>query len=138
MRKKIGIIGGGQLGRMFIQAAIDYDMEIHIIDPDASAPCREIAASFVVGSRNDFDAVYNFGKSMDVVTIEIENVNADALAKLEQEGIKVFPQPSVIKIIQDKRLQKQFYKKNNIPTSDFILIDKKADIQNHLDFLPAF
>lgn len=135
--KTLGIIGGGQLGRMVIQSAINYNVDIHILDPDPNAPCKGIAQKFVQGKLTDFDAVYNFGKDCDVLTIEIEHVNTEALAQLEKEGKKVFPQPHIIKLIQDKREQKQFYLENDIPTAEFILTDNKAEVQAHVDFLPA-
>ena len=135
--KTLGIIGGGQLGRMVIQSAINYNVDIHILDPDPNAPCKGIAQKFVQGKLTDFDVAYNFGKDCDVITIEIEHVNTEALAQLEKEGKKVFPQPHIIKLIQDKREQKQFYLNNDIPTAAFILTDNKAEVQRHLDFLPA-
>ncbi len=135
--KTLGILGGGQLGRMVIQSAINYNVDIHILDPDPNAPCKDIARKFVQGKLSDFDAVYNFGKDCDVITIEIEHVNTEALAQLEKEGKKVFPQPHIIKLIQDKREQKQFYLNNGIPTAEFILTDNKAEVQSHVDFLPA-
>ncbi len=106
------------------------------IDPDAKAPCREISNWFYKGDLNDFDLVYDFGKKCDVVTIEIENVNVEALAKLEKEGIKVFPQPSALKTIQDKGLQKLFYKENNINTAEFFLIENKKEIILFMDLFP--
>jgi 5-(carboxyamino)imidazole ribonucleotide synthase len=133
----LGIIGGGQLGRMLIQSAINYNQDIHILDPDPSAPCKDIAQRFQVGSLKDFDTVYAFGQSCDVVTVEIEAVNTDALQKLEAEGKKVFPQPNILKLIQDKREQKQFYVANGIPTADFILTENKADVIAKKSFLPA-
>ncbi|MDJ1466724.1 5-(carboxyamino)imidazole ribonucleotide synthase [Xanthocytophaga flava] len=135
---KLGILGGGQLGRMLIQASIDLNTYIKIMDPDAEAPCKYLAHDFVQGSLMDFDAVYAFGKNVDVLTIEIEHVNVDALEKLEVEGVKVYPQPNVIRIIQDKRVQKQFYKDHGIPTPDFVLTDTVEDVAKHVDFLPAF
>ena len=133
---KIGILGGGQLGRMFIQEAIDFDVEVHILDSDENAPCRNIAKEFTLGSILDFDTVYNFGKDKDVITIEIENVNVDALEKLEQEGKKVYPQPHIIRLIKDKGLQKSFYSENKIPTAPFKLIAKNESLSDHQDFLP--
>ena len=135
---KLGILGGGQLGRMLIQSCVNFNVTTSVIDPDSQAPCSGFSNEFKKGSLQDYETVYNFGKSVDLLTIEIENVNVKALEKLEQEGVKVFPQSNVIKVIQDKRVQKQFYLDNNIPTADFVLIDSKDDIQNHLDFLPAF
>jgi 5-(carboxyamino)imidazole ribonucleotide synthase len=135
---KIGMLGGGQLGRMLIQAGIDLNLNFSVMDPDAEAPCAQWVQDFVRGNLTDFESVYNFGKGKDLITIEIENVNVDALKKLESEGVKVYPQPDVIRIIQDKRVQKQFYKEHNIPTSDFVLIDSRSELENHTDFLPAF
>ena len=135
---KLGVLGGGQLGRMLIQAAIDFKLYISVLDPDSEAPCAQLANEFVTGSLSDFDTVYNFGKDKDLITIEIENVNIEALERLEREGKKVYPQPAVIKVIQDKRKQKEFYKKKSIPTSEFILIDKPEDLHTNSSFLPAF
>jgi 5-(carboxyamino)imidazole ribonucleotide synthase len=134
---KIGMLGGGQLGRMLLQAAVDYNLEIHVLDPDADAPCKNWGASFTKGMLTDFDTVYQFGKEMDLITIEIENVNVEALKKLQKEGTKVFPQPEIIEMIQDKRLQKEFYLNHNIPTAAFVLTETKEDILKHLNLLPA-
>lgn len=133
----LGVLGGGQLGRMLIQSAINYNQDIHILDPDPNAPCRDIAQRFQVGSLKDFDTVYSFGKSCDVITVEIEAVNTDALQKLADEGKKVFPQAHILRLIQDKREQKQFYAQHGIPTADFILTESKADVLSKRDFLPA-
>ncbi len=133
---KLGILGGGQLGRMLIQESIDYDIHIEILDPDKNAPCKDICAKFVNGNLQDFDTVYKFGKGMDVVTIEIEHVNVAALHKLKAEGVIVYPQPEVLEIIQDKGLQKQFFAENNIETAPFVLINDKSEINLHLDKMP--
>jgi len=135
---RIGILGGGQLGLMLLQPAIDWNLDCTVLDPAADAPCSKINTKFQQGSLQDFDAVYQFGKNLDVLTIEIEKVNIEALEALEKEGVKVYPQPSVIRIIQDKRIQKQFYKDNDLPTADFILTENREDVRNHADFLPAF
>ena len=135
---KLGVLGGGQLGRMLIQVATDLNIDIYCLDPDASAPCANLAKGFEVGSLVDFDTVYQWGRNKDLITIEIEEVNVEALDKLQSEGIKVFPQPEVIRIIQDKRVQKQFYKDKKIPTADFILTDSIQEIKNNSAFLPAF
>lgn len=127
---KIGLLGGGQLGRMTLQEAYNLNLHICVLDPSAEAPCKDLAHEFVQGDFKDFDTVYEFGKDKDVITIEFEDVNADALAKLEEEGKKVFPQASVLKLIQDKGLQKQFYEKHQIPTSPYHLINGKADLEN--------
>jgi 5-(carboxyamino)imidazole ribonucleotide synthase len=126
--QRLGILGGGQLGRMFIQDAIAFDVAVHSLDPDKNAPCKEIANEFTVGSLTDYDTVMNFGADKDVLTIEIENVNIDALKELEKQGKKVFPQPNVIEIIQDKGLQKQFYADKNIPTAPFTLHQSKEEL----------
>jgi len=135
--KKVGVLGGGQLGLMLLQAAIDWNLNVKIIDA-ADAPCAPIAPEFVTGSLQDYEAVYQFGQDVDVVTIEIEKVNVDALEALEREGKKVFPQPHLIRLIQDKRTQKQFYREHGLPTADFILTDNRSDVANYVDFLPAF
>ena len=135
---RLGILGGGQLGRMLIQSAIDFNLHVKVMDGDADAPCRALAHEFTVGKLTDFDAVYAFGKTVDVLTIEIEHVNVDALEKLEAEGVKVYPQPRVIRTIQDKRVQKRFYETHHIPTSPFVLVDNAEQIRQHAAFLPAF
>ncbi len=134
----IGILGGGQLGRMLIQAGMNFNLRISVLDPDKNAPCKSIADEFKVGSLTDFKTVYDFGKKTDVLTIEIEHVNTDALEKLANEGVKVFPQPQVIKIIQDKGLQKLFYQKNKIPTSEFRLVDSKDELLHTEGLIPYF
>jgi len=135
---KLGILGGGQLGRMLIQACTNFNIHTTVMDRDAGAPCAEVASAFQSGDITDFDTVYQFGKSMDMLTIEIENVNVEALARLEAEGVTVYPQPAIINIIKDKRTQKQFYRDNGIPTADFVLVDDAEAIAQHVDFLPAF
>ena len=119
---KLGILGGGQLGRMFIQEAINFDVDVHIMENDADAPCAKIATSFTKGDITNYDDVMQFGHDKDVLTVEIENVNIQALYDLESAGVKVYPQPSVLEIIKDKGTQKQFYIENDIPTSAFELI----------------
>ncbi len=125
----IGILGGGQLGRMWIQNALNYNVTCHVIDPDPNAPCKNICDHFSVGDITDYDTVYAFGKQVDLLTIEIEKVNVEALEQLEKEGIKVFPQPSIIKMIRDKGVQKEWMKAHGIPTSDFKLIDNKQSLE---------
>ncbi|MGI9526757.1 MAG: 5-(carboxyamino)imidazole ribonucleotide synthase [Weeksellaceae bacterium] len=121
---KIGILGGGQLGRMFIQNALNYPVEIHVLDPNPQAPCSQIAHHFVVGDFNDKDAVLAFAKNVDIIGIEIEHVNLEALKHLKAEGKTVIPDPEVLEIIQDKGLQKEFYLNHNIPTAP---LKKKSD-----------
>ena len=133
---KVGILGGGQLGRMFIQEALNLDVHVHILDPDTNAPCAKISHNFTLGDLKDFDTVYAFGKDKDVVTIEIEHVNVDALEKLAEEGVAVYPQPHLIRLIQDKGLQKDFYKQNNIPTAPYRITASGEALENHADYLP--
>ncbi len=133
----LGVVGGGQLGRMLIQAAIDLNIDVHVLDPDANAPCRDIATQFTQGSLTDANTVYEFAQSCDVITIEIENVSTEALQKLREEGKKVYPEPNVISLIQDKRKQKQFYQQHGIPTAPFVLTEQQSDLEKHQDMLPA-
>ena len=134
---KIGVLGGGQLGRMMIQAGINYNLGISILDPDPNAPCVHLAENFEVGSLTEEAPVYEWGKQFDLITIEIENVSVAALKRLEREGVTVYPQPRVIELIQDKRKQKTFYKFNNIPTADFILTENAEGVKNNSHLLPA-
>lgn len=116
---KLGILGGGQLGKMMLYETRKWDVFTKVLDASADAPSRMSCNKFVQGSLLDFDTVYNFGKDVDILTIEIENVNLDALEKLEDEGVKVYPQPKALRIIQNKAKQKLFYVDNNIPTAGF-------------------
>jgi len=126
---KLGILGGGQLGKMLLYETRKWDIKTKIIDASNEAPCKISCNEFVLGSLLDFDTVYNFGKDVAVLTIEIENVNTDALEKLEKEGVKVYPQPSALRIIQNKATQKLFYTDNNIPTSPFTRFAYTAEIE---------
>lgn len=115
----LGILGGGQLGKMLLQVTSRLSIKTKVLDPSNDSPCKEICSEFTKGQLMDFDAVYNFGKNCDLVTYEIEHINVDALEKLEKEGVKVFPNSSTLRIIQDKSIQKQFFIDNNIPTAKF-------------------
>ncbi|MPT33329.1 MAG: 5-(carboxyamino)imidazole ribonucleotide synthase [Chryseobacterium sp.] len=123
---KIGILGGGQLGRMFIQEALKYDDEFYVLDPNPESSCASIS-HFTRGNFNDYDDVLEFGKDKDVVTIEIEHVNVDALEELENQGVRVVPSSKIIKIIQQKILQKKFYEENRIPSPEFEIMDGSED-----------
>ena len=127
---KIGVLGGGQLGRMLIQEATNLNLHIHILDPDKNAPCSSIAQSFTCAPLTDYDAVIEFGKDKSLITVEIENVNIEALETLEKSGIPVYPQPRVLRIIKDKGTQKEFYKDHHIPTSSFTLYENKEALIN--------
>jgi 5-(carboxyamino)imidazole ribonucleotide synthase len=130
---KLGILGGGQLGRMLIQSGIDFNFNFLVLDPDENAPCRNIS-EFHHGKLTDYETVLKFGEQCDILTIEIENVNTQALKELVKRGKKVFPQPEVIELIQDKRVQKTFYKENNIPTASFVLTENREDVIKHAKF----
>ena len=134
---KLGILGGGQLGRMLIQSAINFNVDCYVLDPDANAPCKDLSTVFSVGKLTDYDEVYAFGKDKDVLTIEIENVNTEAMQRLADEGVEVYPQPHIIQLIQDKGLQKQFYRDHHIPTADFHLLNSASDLAGHADFFPC-
>ncbi len=115
----LGVLGGGQLGRMLLAETHKFDVRTAILDNDKNAPCSEICNRFEVGNLLDYDAIYNFGKTVDLLTIEIENVNIDALEQLEKEGLPIFPKPQNLKIIQSKARQKHFYIDHQIPTAPF-------------------
>jgi len=134
----IGILGGGQLGRMLIQSALDFNLAVSILDPDPAAPCSAIAHRFVNGDFKDFQTVLDFGRKCELVTIEIENVNTEALEQLVKEGIQVWPQPEIIRLIQDKRQQKQFYADHDLPTAPFVLVENAQQAKEHQDMVPAF
>ena len=134
---KVGILGGGQLGRMLLQEAANYQVETHVLENDEACPAAHLCRYFVKGNIRDFDAVYNFGKTLDAITIEIENVNIDALEKLESEGVKVYPKPSVLRIIKNKILQKQYYAQLQVPTPAFVVLRSKSEIKDHTHLLPA-
>ncbi len=118
---KLGILGGGQLGKMLALAAGNWDLPIWSMDTSSSFPAAPFSTKFIEGDFKNYDDVYNFGKQVDILTIEIEHVNTDALLQLEKEGVKVHPSPTKLNIIKDKGLQKQFYVEQNLPTSEFTL-----------------
>ena len=128
--KKLGILGGGQLGKMILYTTRKWDIYTFVMDPKADAPARLACDQFVVGDLMNFDSVVNFGSELDILTIEIENVNVKALYELEKKGVKVYPQPSVLEVIQNKSKQKNFYKKKNIPTSNFKTFSNIESLKN--------
>ena len=134
---KIGILGGGQLGRMLLQAAANYPVETYVMENDEHCPAAHLCHSFTKGDIKDYDAVYNFGKGLNAITIEIENVNVEALEKLEEEGVKIFPKPSVLKTIKNKTFQKMYYQQHEIPTAEFKLTGTLAEVYEAESFLPA-
>src|SRR5215467_1955115 len=134
---KVGILGGGQLGRMLLQAAANYVVETYVLENDENCPAAHLCHHFTKGDIKDFETVYNFGKQLDALTIEIESVNVEALEKLESEGLKIYPKPSAIRIIKNKISQKDFYKAGQIPTPEYIVTQNIADLKDHINFLPA-
>ena len=130
---KLGILGGGQLGKMLLSETRKFDIYTKVLDPSNEAPCKISANEFVQGDLMDYETVYNFGKDIDLLTVEIENINIDALKQLEQEGLKVYPQPDVLEIIRNKRRQKQFYATNNIPTSPFTVYNSVINLKEAIN-----
>ena len=127
---KLGILGGGQLGKMLLFDTRKFDIQTYVLDPSEEAPCKIACNKFFQGDLMDFETVYNFGKLVDILTFEIELVNLEALEKLENEGKKVFPSPKTLKLIQNKGIQKEFYAKHNIPTASFKKFQKLEDLQS--------
>lgn len=130
---KLGILGGGQLGKMMLYETRKWDVWTKVLDSSLEAPCKIACNEFVQGNLLDYDTVYNFGIDVDVLTIEIENVNLDALEALEEEGVKVFPQPKALRIIQNKAKQKLFYVDNSIPTADFQRFAYLSEIEDSIN-----
>jgi len=135
--KRIGILGGGQLGRMLLQAAANYPVETFILENDEHCPAAHLCHHFTKGDIKDFETVYHFGKGLDALTIEIESVNVEALEKLEAEGVQIFPKPSALRIIKNKIEQKRFYQQHQIPTSEFVITENKEELKALVSYLPA-
>ncbi|WP_420400721.1 5-(carboxyamino)imidazole ribonucleotide synthase [Flagellimonas sp.] len=127
---KLGILGGGQLGKMLLYETRKWDIQTKVMDPSPEAPCKIACNEFVLGDLLDFDKVYNFGRDVDLLTIEIENVNVEALEKLEEEGVKVYPQTKALRIIQNKATQKLFYTDHGIPTAPFVWFAYTSEIKD--------
>lgn len=125
---KLGIIAGGQLGKMLVLAASNWDVKTFVLDPEDQCPAASCCNLFVKGDQMDYDAVLQFGSMVDMITFEIENVNIEALKKLKSEGKKIYPDPDALAIIQDKGLQKEFYRHHKIPSSDFLLFKNKEEV----------
>jgi 5-(carboxyamino)imidazole ribonucleotide synthase len=130
---KLGIIAGGQLGKMLIQEASKWDIQTYVMDKDENCPARSLATHYIQGNHLDYDSVYQFGKMVDILTFEIESVNIQAIKQLKSEGHKIVPDPEILELIQDKGLQKEFYRKNGIPTSEFEFYDSKEAILNGVE-----
>ncbi len=134
---RAGILGGGQLGRMLLQAAANYPVDTYVMESDENCPAAHLCHHFSKGDIKNFEDVYAFGKTVDVLTIEIENVNLEALEKLEAEGLTIYPKPAALRIIKNKILQKEFYKNAEIPSAEFHVTQNKADMNMYHSFLPA-
>lgn len=134
---KVGILGGGQLGRMLLQQAANYPVETWVMENDTHCPSAHLCHHFIKGDIRDFDAVYAFGQLVDSLTIEIEHVNVEALEILEKEGKTIVPSPAALRTIKDKILQKQCYLQNQLPSPSFLITKNKLDTINLLSFLPA-
>ncbi len=135
--KKTGILGGGQLGRMLLQQAANYPIETYVMENDAHCPAAHLCHHFTKGDIKDYDDVLNFGRQVDVLTIEIENVNVDALFQLEKEGVQIIPRPAVLKTIKNKILQKQLYEAHQIPTPAFVITESRESLKQHDHIFPA-
>jgi 5-(carboxyamino)imidazole ribonucleotide synthase len=134
---KVGILGGGQLGRMLLQAAANYDLTTYVLEKDPNCPAAHLCHHFTAGDILDYETVYQFGKHLDALTIEIEAVNVEALEQLEKEGVRIVPTPSAIRTIKNKITQKQFYATHEIPTANFVITDTASAISQHAHLLPA-
>lgn len=134
---KVGILGGGQLGRMLLQAAANYPVETYVMEKDENAPAAHLCHHFVKGDIRNYDDVYKFGKALDALTIEIESVNEEALEQLEAEGVKIYPKPSALRTIKNKITQKQFYTEHSIPTSEYVVTQNLEGVRSKADMLPA-
>ncbi len=130
---KLGILGGGQLGKMMLYATRKFDIYTCVVDPSEEAPCKIACNEFHCGDYLNYDTVYNFGKKVDLLTFEIENINVDALEQLEKEGVKVFPSSKNLRTIQNKATQKLFYKDHNIPTADFSRFAYVSEIKDAVE-----
>ncbi len=133
---KLGILGGGQLGRMLLTETQKFDIFTAVLENSKDSPCTQIANSFILGDWKNFEDVYNFGKTVDVLTVEIEHVNVDALFRLESEGVIVYPQPALLKTIQNKGKQKDFYHKHSIPTANYQRYKNKTELLQNTPKFP--
>ncbi|HOJ91405.1 MAG TPA: ATP-grasp domain-containing protein, partial [Saprospiraceae bacterium] len=133
LKIKIGVLGGGQLGKMMAQEVSKWDLNLHFLDPDSQASCSTMSPNFTCGDFRDYDTVYKWGKDKDLITIEIESVNIEALLHLEKEGVKVYPQPKLIRFIQDKTNQKKFFTEHNIPSAPYFTLCKNQEFRESFE-----
>lgn len=134
---KVGILGGGQLGRMLLQSAANYPLETFVLENDENCPSAHLCHHFTKGDIRSFDDVYRFGKGLDAIAIEIESVNEQALEKLEAEGVAVYPRPAALRTIKNKIAQKEYYRERNIPSPDFVITRNLGEVKQYSAFLPA-
>jgi 5-(carboxyamino)imidazole ribonucleotide synthase len=134
---KLGLIKGGQLGKMLLQQAPSFDVQSFVMDDDLKCPCRHLCYEFTQGDAMNFDDVYAFGKKVDVLTFEYEHIHVEALKKLKAEGLSVYPDPSIIELVQDKGRQKEFFRRNNVPTADFQIVPNRLALKACTEFFPA-
>ena len=134
---KAGILGGGQLGRMLLQEAANYPVEVSVMEKDPSCPSAKLCHHFITGDITNYDDVIRFGERLDVITIEIENVNVEALFELEKRGCRIIPKPQALQTIKNKILQKEFYTEHQIPTASYKVLQNREELKNNIDFLPA-
>jgi len=134
---KLGLIKGGQLGKMLLQVAPSFDVQSYVMDDDVNCPCRHLCFEFTQGDAMNFDDVYVFGKKVDVLTFEYEHVHVEALKKLKSEGLAIYPDPDIIELVQDKGRQKEFYRSQGIPTADFQIVPNRLALKGCTDFFPA-
>jgi len=134
---KAGILGGGQLGRMLLQEAANYPVEVSVMEKDPLCPSAKLCHHFILGDITNYDDVIRFGEGLDVITIEIENVNVEALFELEKRGCRVIPKPEALRTIKNKILQKEFYTQHQIPTASYKVLQNRDELKNNIDFLPA-
>jgi len=134
---KAGILGGGQLGRMLLQEAANYPVEVSVMEKDSACPSATLCHHFIHGDITNYDDVIRFGEGLDVITIEIENVNVEALFELEKRGCRIIPKPEALRTIKNKILQKEFYTHHQIPTAPYKVLHNREELNNNIDFLPA-
>jgi len=134
---KAGILGGGQLGRMLLQEAANYPVEVSVMEKDPLCPSAKLCHHFILGDITNYDDVIRFGEGLDVITIEIENVNVEALFELEKRGCRIIPKPEALRTIKNKILQKEFYTQHQIPTALYKVLQNREELKNNIDFLPA-
>ena len=134
---KAGILGGGQLGRMLLQEAANYPIEVSVMEKDPICPSAKLCHHFIKGDITNYDDVIRFGEGLDVITIEIENVNVEALFELEKRGCRIIPKPKALRTIKNKILQKEFYTQHQIPTASYKVLQNREELKNNIDFLPA-